>query len=464
MVNQAKNAGQILDYFQCLVGKNSQIDPKMYEAHDIKRGLRNKNGTGVLVGITKVADVHGYDIIDDVKVPVDGSLTYRGYDLEELIRGARAEGRSSFEEVSYLLLFSELPSEDELQMYNELINGYRQLPERYLEEVILRTTSHNLMNKLQQCVLSLYDYDDDPDNTTIDELVLKAMELIAKFPLLLAYSYAAKKHYIDGESLIIHQPRSDYNTAENILSMIRPDQQFTELEAEILDMMLVVHADHGGGNNSAFATHVVSSTGTDIYSCISTALGSLKGPRHGGANIKAAEMLRDISEHVENWESEDEMRAYLQKILDREAFDHSGLIYGLGHAVYTKSDPRARVIKATAKELARNKGMEEGFAMIEQVERVGGKMLQEKRNLEYPLPANVDLYSGYVYKMLGIPETLYTPMFALSRTSGWCAHLLEQIMDEKIMRPAYLSLRDKRDYEPIEGRVSRVGLTEFLGL
>lgn len=443
---------EALKYFKKLIVENSQIDPSMYELHDIKRGLRNQNGTGVLVGVTKVANVHGYDIVDGNKVPADGVLSYRGYDLDDLITGANADGRLGFEEVSYLLLFSELPTAEQLTMYNELIADYRDLPSRYLEEVILRNPSRNLMNRLQQCVLSLYDYDDDPDNTSMPHIVAQALGLIAKFPLILSYSYAAKKHYLDGDSLVIHHPERNYSTAENILHMVRPNQDFTKQEVEILDMMLVVHADHGGGNNSAFATHVVSSSGTDIYSCISTALGSLKGPRHGGANIKCAEMLRDIATNVPKWEKDSELRDYLQKILAREANDGSGLIYGLGHAVYTRSDPRSTVIKETARELAKVKGMEEGFAMIEQVERLGGELLQERRNLSYPLAANVDLYSGYVYKMLDLPEELYTPMFALSRTSGWCAHLLEQIMDEKIMRPAYVNVYSHRKYLPLESR------------
>ena len=443
---------EALNYFKKLIVENSQIDPSMYELYDIKRGLRNQNGTGVLVGVTKVANVHGYDIVDGNKVAADGRLSYRGYDLEDLITGAKGDGRLGFEEVSYLLLFSELPTDEQLAMYNQLIREYRALPPRYLEEVILRYSSRNLMNRLQQCVLSLYDYDDDPDNTSMPHIVAQAMGLIAKFPLILSYSYAAKKHYVDGESLVIHHPVDDYSTAENILHMVRPDQDFTQQEVEILDMMLVVHADHGGGNNSAFATHVVSSSGTDIYSCISTALGSLKGPRHGGANIKCAEMLCDISDHVPHWQKDSELRDYLLKILAREANDGSGLIYGLGHAVYTRSDPRSTVIKETARKLAKVKGMEEGLAMIECVERVGGELMQERRNLSYPLAANVDLYSGYVYKMLGIPEELYTPMFALSRTSGWCAHLLEQIMDEKIMRPAYVNLYSSRKYLPLTDR------------
>lgn len=443
---------EALKYFKKLIVENSQIDPSMYELHDIKRGLRNQNGTGVLVGVTKVANVHGYDIVDGNKVPADGVLSYRGYDLDDLITGANGDGRLGFEEVSYLLLFSELPTAEQLTMYNELIADYRDLPSRYLEEVILRNPSRNLMNRLQQCVLSLYDYDDDPDNTSMPHIVAQALGLIAKFPLILSYSYAAKKHYLDGDSLVIHHPERNYSTAENILHMVRPNQDFTKQEVEILDMMLVVHADHGGGNNSAFATHVVSSSGTDIYSCISTALGSLKGPRHGGANIKCAEMLRDIATNVPKWEKDSELRDYLQKILAREANDGSGLIYGLGHAVYTRSDPRSTVIKETARELAKVKGMEEGFAMIEQVERLGGELLQERRNLSYPLAANVDLYSGYVYKMLDLPEELYTPMFALSRTSGWCAHLLEQIMDEKIMRPAYVNVYSHRKYLPLESR------------
>ena len=441
-----------INYFEKIVEKHSYIDPKLYDSLDIKRGLRNKNGTGVLVGITKVADVKGYEMKDGEKTPCEGELFYRGYSVSDLLNDSEDKQNFAFEEASYLLLFSELPSDVELELYKEVLNHNCFLPPHYLERVLLAPSSANLMNKLQICVLSLYGYDQDPDATDVKSLVNKSLELISKMPLLLAYSYAAKVHYLDKKSLHIHNPKKEYSTAENILHMIRASQEFTDLEAKVLDRIMVVHADHGGGNNSAFATHVVSSSGTDIYSSMAAAIGSLKGPRHGGANIKVSAMLEDIQKNVPNWEKKGLLKDYLGKILNKEVFDRSGLIYGLGHAVYTKSDPRALLLKSGAKKLAKETKMEEGLALIQAVEEIGGQILQEKRKTTYPIPANLDLYSGYIYKMLKIPEELYTPLFALSRSSGWAAHLIEQSMDDKLIRPAYVPLHQKRTHLPMKNR------------
>lgn len=441
-----------LEHLEHLIRSRSHIDPSLYDTHNVKRGLRNKNGTGVLVGITTIADVMGYTYVDGEKTPCEGDLSYRGYSILDLVHEGQKEDRFLFEEISYLLLFGALPSQEALADFTDAVAAHRALPPDYLETVIMRLPGENIMNKMMQAVLSLYTFDDAPEDTSTINVLTQSLSLIAKMPLIMAYSYAAKRHYIDDESLIIHRYCPEYSTAENILHLIRPDSQFTKEEAQILDLLLVLHAEHGGGNNSSFATHVVSSSGTDTYSAIATALGSLKGPRHGGANLMVASMLEDIREHVEHLDDEEELTDYLKAILAGEAFNGEGLIYGLGHAVYTLSDPRAVLLKEKARELAAHKGRDEDFAFVERVELLGGELLQERRRTDYPAPANVDLYSGLVFDMLGIPKELYTPLFALARTSGWCAHRLEQIMDGKIMRPAYVTLNTPKDYTPLKSR------------
>ncbi|VFB16971.1 2-methylcitrate synthase 1 [Urinicoccus massiliensis] len=435
-----------------VIERRAYIDPQFYEDHKIKRGLRNKNGTGVLVGVTGVADVVGYAYEDGKKIPTPGRLDYRGYSVEEILKGARERQSHAFEEVSYLLLFGQLPTQEDLDLYHETLWSLTALPGGYLEDVILKTANKNLMNKIMQSVLSLYSYDPDPDNTEIFNVLNQSLGLIAKMPMILAYCYAAKRHYVDDASLIIHRPKSNYDPAENLLHMIRPDSSFTEEEAQILDTLMVLHAEHGGGNNSAFATHVVSSSGTDSYSAITTALGSLKGPRHGGANLMVDSMVADLKDKASDWTKAGQVKKYLEAVLDKKAFDRSGLIYGLGHAVYTLSDPRALLLKERARTLAQSKNCPEEYQLIENIEKIGGDLIAEKFALPHPAPANVDLYSGLIFHLLGIPRDLFTPIFALSRTTGWCAHRLEQVLDKKIMRPAYLTLNQPQKYLPMEDR------------
>jgi len=456
MSNINKNNMTILDerlnFLADIVQKNSYIDPTLYDLYNVKRGLRNANGTGVLVGITRVASVIGYELINGVKTPTEGSLFYRGVNMTDIVDGFQRDGRRGFEEVVYLLLFGTLPTASELLSFIDLLETCRDLPTSYKEDVILKIPSTNIMNKLQRTVLTLYSYDENPEDTSIRNVLSQSINLIAKIPLITAYAYQAKRHYFDNQSLILHTPKSGAGTAENILHMIRSDSVYTEEEVDILDLLMVIHAEHGGGNNSAFATHVVSSTGTDTYSAISTAIGSLKGPKHGGANLMVAAMIEDIKSHINDWSDEVELKNYLTLILEKKAFDKKGLIYGMGHAVYTLSDPRAIVLKKKAEELAILKGLERNFQLISDIERIAGKMLNERLGSNNAIAANVDLYSGFVFEMLGIPQELYTPIFAASRMAGWCAHRLEQILDEKIMRPAYVTLGDPVNYSPIDKR------------
>ncbi|MDO5712937.1 MAG: citrate synthase [Tissierellia bacterium] len=438
--------------FVDIIEKRSYIQPELYDKYKVKRGLRNKNGTGVLVGITRVADVKGYKYVDGEKTPCEGDLSYRGYSLIDIVKNGEETGRNIFEEVSYLLLLGSLPNQENLKIYKDTLCRLRPLPDKYLEDVILKIPSKDLMNKMMQSVLALYTFDESPDDTDTYNVLKQSINLIAKIPSIMAYCYAAKRHYIDDQSLIIHRPKEEYNTAENILHLIRENREFTQEEVDMLDILMVVHAEHGGGNNSAFATHVVSSSGTDTYSAIATALGSLKGPRHGGANLMVASMVDDIKAHLPRWDDRKALRQYLEKILEGRAFDQKGLIYGLGHAVYTMSDPRAVLLKEKAAELAKLKGFEESFALINDIEEIGGELLRKRRNTDYPAPANVDLYSGLVYQMLDIPHDLYTPLFGVSRTTGWCAHRMEQVMDNKIMRPAYVTLNAPMPFIPPEER------------
>lgn len=435
-----------------IVQKNSYIDPTLYDQYNVKRGLRNANGTGVLVGITRVASVIGYELVNGVKTPTEGSLFYRGVNMTDIVDGFQRDDRRGFEEVVYLLLFGTLPTSAELLSFIDLLETCRDLPTSYKEDVILKIPSTNIMNKLQRTVLTLYSYDENPEDTSVRNVLSQSINLIAKIPLITAYAYQAKRHYFDNQSLILHTPKSGAGTAENILHLIRSDSVYTEAEVDILDLLMVIHAEHGGGNNSAFATHVVSSTGTDTYSAISTAIGSLKGPKHGGANLMVAAMIEDIKSHIKDWSDEVELKNYLTLILEKKAFDKKGLIYGMGHAVYTLSDPRAIVLKKKAEELAVLKGLERNFKLISDIERISGKMLNDRLGSNNAIAANVDLYSGFVFEMLGIPQELYTPIFAASRMAGWCAHRLEQTLDEKIMRPAYVTLGDPVNYSPIDKR------------
>lgn len=441
-----------LEEWSKVIEQTNTIDPKLYPEHNIKRGLRNENGTGVLVGITRVGSVIGYRKENDKKIPIEGELYYRGYNLFDLVRGFQEEKRLGFEETVYLLLFGKCPNQDELKEFTLALEERRDLPKHYKEDVILKIPAPNIMNKLQRTVLTLYSYDDNPDDISVVNVLKQSLDLIAKLPLLAAYSYQAKRHYFNHDSLVIHTPKKGVGTAENFLSLIRPDGKVGKEEIEILDLLLVLQAEHGGGNNSSFATHVVSSTGTDTYSAIATALGSLKGPKHGGANKMVADMIKDIKEHISLDYSEEQLREYLRKILRKEAFDHKGLIYGLGHAVYTLSDPRAIILKEKAYQLALLKGRAKEYNLYADIEKIGCALLNEKVKNDNSMAANVDFYAGFVLDMLDIPEDLYTPVFAISRIAGWSAHRLEQILDDKIMRPAYVTLGDNKVYQPLKER------------
>ena len=436
-----------------LAKKNNPINPEFYEKYDVKRGLRNNNGTGVLVGLTKIGEVKGYELRDDQKIPCKGELFYRGIELQTFVKGFQEEKRYGFEECIYLLLFGNLPSKSELLQFNDVLDSFRELPKNFKEKLIFVHPSKDVMNQIQRSLLGLYTYDNIPEDLSISNLVSQSLNLIAKLPTLVAYSYQAKIHNYDAKSMYIHSSQSGKGTAENILYMIRPNSEYTKLEAEILDLLLVVHAEHGGGNNSAFTTRVLASSGTDIYSIIAAAIGSLKGPKHGGANLKVYEMIENIKDNIGAYPSNEELKEYLKKLLRREAFDNSGLIYGMGHAIYTESDPRAVLLKEKARELSVQKGTEKDFALYENIEKLTKEIFKEQKGEEAIIAANVDLYSGFVYRMLDIPTEIFTPLFAIARMGGWCAHRIEQILsDVKIIRPAYRSVAEKVEYIPLEKR------------
>jgi citrate synthase len=442
-----------LDELAKIVEQNNLIEQDYYSKYNVKRGLRNDNGTGVLVGLTKIGDVHGYIIDEGEKVPNEGRLTYRGIDVKEIVDGCFAEKRFGFEEVCFLLLFGKLPNKDAMKEFNELLGSLRTLPYGFTEDMILKAPSKDIMNKLQRSILVAYSYDANPDDISVKNVLRQSIELIARFPSMISYGYQAKAHYYDGKSLFLHSPDPSLGTAQNILHMIRPDNKYTQTEAELLDLAMVLHAEHGGGNNSAFATHVVTSTGTDTYSAIATAVGALKGPKHGGANIKVMEMMDHIKENVVDWKNEDEIEAFLRKILRKEAFDKTGLIYGMGHAIYTISDPRASILREKAKELAIEKNRLDEYRLYRNIEQISIKIFAGHEKNPRPIAANVDFYSGFVYDMLNIPRELYTPLFAASRVPGWCAHRIEQLVSEpKIIRPAYKSVSVREAYVPLDGR------------
>jgi len=428
------------------------IDANLYQEYDVKRGLRESNGKGVLTGLTEISDVNGFHIVNGRKVPVDGELYFQGYKIEDLMRGFSGR-RFNFEEITYLLLFGALPARAQLDEFIDLLARYRELPSKFVRDVVMKAPSENIMNGMQKSVLTLYSYDDNPEDTSIPNILRQSLALITTMPLIAVYGYHAYQHYHNGKALVIRYPDPELSTAENLLRMLRDDGQYTELEARVLDACLVIHAEHGGGNNSTFTTHVVSSTGTDTYSAVAASLGSLKGPKHGGANLKVQHMFADIKEHVEDWSDEAQVEAYLEKILKGEAFDHSGLIYGMGHAIYTLSDPRAQILKRLARRLSEVKGKEKEFGLYETVEHLAAQMLTKGKMLSKPICCNVDFYSGFVYSILGIPEQLYTPIFAIARISGWCAHRIEEMVnDGKIIRPAYKYVGQHRPYVPIEER------------
>jgi citrate synthase len=431
----------------------NKVDPELYKRYEVKRGLRDINGKGVLAGLTRIGEVHSYILDENEMIPVPGRLIYRGIDIDNLVDGFLRDGQFGFEETCYLLLFGNLPSREQLKEFEATIASYRTLPKDFVRDMIMKAPSKDMMNVLARSVLALYSFDDRADDTSIPNVLRQSLEMIAYFPLLAVYGYQAYAHYHGNGSLIIHSPKPELSTAQNILHMLRADNKYTELEATLLDMALVLHAEHGGGNNSSFTTHVVTSSGTDTYSTIAAALGSLKGPRHGGANIKVVKMFEDIKANIKNWDDEEEVEAYLEKLLNKEAFDKSGLIYGIGHAVYSISDPRAVIFKGYVESLAKEKGLEKEFELYDRVERLAPEVIGKVRRMYKGVSANVDFYSGFVYSMLGIPQELYTPIFAISRIVGWCSHRIEELVNEgKITRPAYKSVAPRRDYTPIDQR------------
>lgn len=445
---------QYIDESTRLAIRNNTIDPELFERFNVKRGLRNADGTGVLVGLTGIGDVHGYIVDENEKVPVEGRLRYRGYDLGDLIKGFQQENRHGFDEVTYLLLFGQLPAVSQLEHFRGMLDACRDLPDGFTENMILKSPSPDVMNKLARSVLGLYSYDQNPEDISVKNVLRQCIELISRFPTMVAYGYQAKHHYHDNGSLFIHKPLPGLSTAQNLLRMIRADAKYTDLEAEVLDMALVLHAEHGGGNNSAFTLHVVSSADTDTYSAIAAAVGSLKGPKHGGANIKVAKMMEYIQKSVEDWEDEEALKSLLWKIVKKKKFDRKGLIYGMGHAVYTISDPRAVILREKASELAKVKDRVKEYNLYRAVERLGGEVLSEIKGVSRPFAANVDFYSGFVYDMLNIPRELYVPIFAVSRIAGWSAHRIQEIVcGEKIMRPAYKSISYNLSYVPLNARV-----------
>jgi citrate synthase len=444
---------RLIERIADMIIKNNKINPEDYSRYNVKRGLRNEDGSGVLVGLTEIGSVHGYIMDEGEKVPVKGRLHYRGIDVAKMVEGFQKEKRFGYEESSFLLLFGELPTERELDEYNILLAENRKLPEGFTEDVILKAASKDIMNILARCVLSIYSYDYNPDELSIDNMIRQCITLVACLPTIIAYGFQAKKHYYDGDSLYIHSPQPGLSTAENFLYMIRPDSLYTKLEAELLDLALVLHAEHGGGNNSSFTTHVVSSSGTDTYSAIAAAIGSLKGPKHGGASLKVMDMMKNIKENVQDWENEEEVAAYLKRMINKEVFDKSGLVYGMGHAVYTASDPRAVLLKEKAKELANEKDMMKEFILYKNIEKLTPKVFAEEKGITKTLCANVDLYSGFVYSMLNISKDLYVPIFAMARVTGWCAHRIEEILNgSKIIRPAYKSVAGKSKYKKLSDR------------
>lgn len=450
------NYSEITPYIRELAelsDRNNGIRPEMYPLHDVKRGLRDLNGCGVVTGLTEVSCIQSKEIdADGNTVPCEGKLCYRGINVRDIVKGFVSDHRCGFEETVYLLLFSKLPNKTELSDFCEQLAAYRSLPPSFVRDMILKAPPKDMMNILSRCVLALYSYDENPDDISTANVMRQCLQLIAMFPLLAVYGYQSFQHYHNYNSLFIHYPKKEYNTAENLLYILREDGVFSTLEASILDLALVLHAEHGGGNNSTFTTHVVTSSGTDTYSAISAALGSLKGPRHGGANIKVMQMFDDMKENIDTKDPA-QIRDYLLRLLNKDAFDRSGLIYGMGHAVYSLSDPRADILRFYAEKLSVEKGMEEEFALYRTVEQMAPDLISEKRKMYKGVSANVDFYSGMVYKMLGLPYELFTPIFAIARIAGWSAHRIEEIQNTgKIIRPAYINVKEEVPYVPLNER------------
>ena len=460
--------------------KNGKIDPELYAKYDVKRGLRDINGNGVLTGLTDISEIRSSRMENGVKIPCEGQLFYRGYSIEDLVRSMPSDHSFGFEMTAYLLLFGELPNKEQLDGFIKQLSFYRTLPTNFVRDIIMKAPSGDMMNTLARSVLTMYSYDDAPDDISIPNVMnsmaksvltlasyddratdislpnvlRQCIQLIAIFPLLSVYGYQAYRHYHDGKSLYIHQPKPELTTAENILHILRPDSKFSPLEAKLLDIALILHMEHGGGNNSTFTTHLVSSSGTDTYSVIAASLGSLKGPKHGGANIKVVRMFDDMKANLKDWTDEEEISRYLTALLHKEAFDHAGLIYGMGHAVYSLSDPRAQIFRGVVKRLSAEKGYEKEFALYTAVERLAPQIIAAERKIYKGVSPNVDFFSGFAYSMLGLPVELYTPIFAIARIAGWSAHRLEEVAGGgKIMRPAYKNVGEHKIYVPMDERV-----------
>ena len=442
-----------IDYLAEKMTENSIIDPALYGKYDVKRGLRDLDGKGVLTGLTDISTIKQNKLVDGKLVPCEGELYYRGYNVNDIVGGILRDDRFGFEEVVYLLLFGEMPNKYELKNFRNLLVHYRTLPQNFVRDVILKAPSEDMMNSIARSVLTLFSYDKMPNDTSINNVLRQCIQLISVFPMLSVYSYHSYNHYLRDNSLYIHRAEPEMSTAEVILSLLRPDRHYTDLEAKVLDMALILHMEHGGGNNSTFTTHVVTSSGTDTYSAISAALASLKGPKHGGANVKVFEMFEDMKEQVKDWKDNDEIAAYLEKLLDKKAFDHKGLIYGMGHAVYTISDPRQVILKGAVKKLAEAEGYHKEFDLYERVEKLAPQVIGKKRRIYKGVASNVDFYSGLLYSMLDIPCELYTPLFATARIAGWSAHRLEELVNAgKIIRPAYMSISDEKKYVNLNDR------------
>lgn len=444
------------DYISSLCGeleKNNSIKPGDFQKYRVKRGLRNPDGTGVMAGLSHVSSVEGYYILDNERIPKEGKLSYRGYDIKDIIADCVADDRFGFEEVVWLLIFGSLPSKDQIAKIREVLGKSRALPDEFIEDMIMKHPSKDIMNKMARCVMSLYSYDENPDDISTPNVLRQSLQLIAQFPTMMNSAYQIKRRAFYNKSMYLHPIKPELSTAESILRLLRSDKQYTDEEAKLLDICLMIHADHGGGNNSTFSTRVLTSSGTDTYSAITAGLGSLKGPRHGGANIKVAHQMEYIMENLDDSTDDKQVRDMLARIMKKEAGDGSGLIYGMGHAVYTLSDPRAVILKRSAKKLAFDHGFEKEFMTLDAIERLTPQVFAEIKGVEKPMCANVDLYSGLVYRVLGIPEDLYTPLFATARVAGWCAHRLEELTtSSKIMRPAYKSVTKYRAYTPLSKR------------
>ena len=453
MSNQFSQVTSEITELSSLCEHNSTINPTLYDMYDVKRGLRDLSGKGVLTGLTEVSEIISYKLVDGKEHPCEGKLYYRGIDVEKIVAGLIDEDRFGFEEVAYLLMFGQLPDARELDRFTQIIANYRSLPTSFVRDFIMKAPSVDMMNTLARSVLTMYAYDDHADDLSLPNVLRQLLQMVALFPLLSVYGYQAYCHYHDNQSLFIHSPKAELSTAENILHILRPDSQYTPLEAKILDLALILHAEHGGGNNSAFTIHVVTSSGTDTYSAIAAALGALKGPKHGGANIKVVQMFEDMKANIKDWTDESAVADYLKKLLNKEAFDRAGLIYGMGHAVYSLSDPRANVLKKFVENLSKEKGRTDEFQLYSLVERLGPEVIGEQRRIYKGVSANVDFYSGFVYNMLDLPLQLYTPLFAIARIAGWSAHRMEELINAgKIIRPAYKSVASIKEYVPLQKR------------